>query len=115
MESQTIDTYLTKRRTIAAHDEIPPYERSGVDIRRIVEVMMFYEAAGGENYAGLLNRYQRFTDLSNELEFGRAVLVGRGPSGATIEIDGGEKSSGDGDRHTTVYRFVLPAPSAGGS
>jgi hypothetical protein len=115
LESQTIDTYLTKRRTIAAHDEVPPYDRSSFDIQRIIEVMMFYEATGGSNYAGLLNRYQRFTDLTNQLEFGRAILVGRGPDGAVVQIDQQPPAGAAAAYHTSVYRFVLQVKPPDGS
>jgi hypothetical protein len=115
LESQTIDTYLTKRRTVAAHDEIPSYDRNSVDVQRIIEVMMFYEGAGGANYAGLLNRYQRFIDLTKQLEFGRAILVGRGPDGAIVEIDGQPATGNAADLHTSVYRFVLEVKPSGGT
>ncbi|HEY2760973.1 MAG TPA: hypothetical protein VGI75_09520, partial [Pirellulales bacterium] len=112
---QTIDTYLTKRRTIAAHDEVPAYDRAGSDVLRIMEVMMFYEAAGGSNYAGLVNRYQRFTDLTDQLEFGRAILVGRGPAGAAVQIDERPPSDEASGIHTSIYRYVIPVQSPGGA
>jgi hypothetical protein len=115
LEPQTIDTYLTKRRTIAAHDEVPPYDRTSFDVQRIMEVMMFYEAAGGSNYAGLLHRYQQFTDLSTQLEFGRAILVGRGPDGAAVQIDARQPADDADNNHTSVYRFVLPVKPPGGT
>jgi len=114
-EWQTIDTYLTKRRTIAAHDEVPPYDRAGFDVLRIMEVMMFYDAAGGSNYAGLVNRYQRFTDLTDQLEFGRAILVGRGPAGAVVQIDGRPATDEAQGVHTSMYRYVIPVESPNGT
>ena len=77
-------------------------------MERIVEVMMFHERAGATNYTGMLNRYQNFVDMSNELELGRAILVGRGPDGATVKINDEPASADDQSRHTSIYRFVLP-------
>ena len=113
IESQTIDTYLTKRRTIAAHDEVPPYDRAGFDVHRIMEAMMFYDAAGGSNYTGLLNRYQRFTDLTSQLEFDRAILVGRGPSAAAVIIDEKSAPADAAGDNSAVYRFVLQVKPPG--
>ena len=87
LESQTVETFLTKRRIISSKDEAAGYDRAAFDVGRIVEVMMFHERAGATNYTGLLNRYQNFVDMSNELELGRAILVGHGPAGATVEIN----------------------------
>ena len=107
LEPQTIDTYFTKRRTINAHDEVPTYDRTSFDVPRIIEVMMFHEAAGGANYTGLLHRYQHFVDLTNQLQFGRAILVGRGAAGAVVQIDGQPVANDDANRHASVYRFVM--------
>ncbi len=114
-ESQTIDTYLTKRRTFAAHDEVPTYDRAGADVQRILEVMMFYQSTGGANYTGLLNRYQRFTDLTDQLEFGRAILVGHGPAGAEVQINAQPLRDDDLNRRTSVFRFVIPVLAPGGA
>jgi hypothetical protein len=111
LEPQTGDTYLTNRRTINAHDEVPTYDRAGVSVARIVEVMMFHEAAGGPNYTGLVHRYQRFVDLSDQLQFGRAILVGRGPDGAIVQLNGQPLANTPANQHTTIYRFVLPVKS----
>jgi hypothetical protein len=107
-EPSTVETYLTHRHLFATRNEVPPYDRSEFDVPRIVEVMMFHNAAGGINYTGLLNRQQSFVDLSAQLEFGRAMLVGRGQSGAEILIDGQPVAADDISSHDTVYRFILP-------
>ncbi len=107
-ESQSLNTYLTKRRIVSSKDEAVGYDRASFDIGRIVEVMMFHERAGATNYTGLLNRYQNFVDMSNELDMGRAILIGRGPDGAQIKINDQPAPDDDQNRHTTIYRFVLP-------
>ena len=73
--------------------------------------MMFHERAGATNYTGLLNRYQNFVDMSNELELGRAILIGRGPAGAQVKINDQPAPDDAQNRHTTIYRFVLPVKS----
>ena len=40
--------------------------------------MMFYDAVGGEGFAGLPNRYQADCDLSRLLDLDRAILVANG-------------------------------------
>ena len=53
------------------------YDRNSTDASYVLRTMMFYEAAGGRNYTGLSDEYQRFVDFSELLKTGRAVLVAR--------------------------------------
>ena len=41
----------------------------------ILNLMMFYETAGGFGFAHVPNRYQAYCDLSRQLDLGRALLV----------------------------------------
>lgn len=107
-EPSTVETFLTHRHLFATRNEVPPYDRADFDVARILEVMMFHNAAGGVNYTGLLNRQQAFVDLSAQLEFGQAILVGNGNPGAELQINGRPLADADISRHETVYRFVLP-------
>ena len=91
-----------------AGDEVLPYDRAGFDVARIIQLMMFHESAGGENYTGLVHRYQRFTDLSSQLQFDRAILVARGPDGATVLINGAPAVTAESNHHWTIYRYLLP-------
>jgi hypothetical protein len=105
----TARTYLTKQHVrFDSSEEITPYDRAGFDVGRIVEMMMFHTAAGGESYAGLLDRQQRFTDLSDQLSFDRAILVCHGPAGAAVQIDGRPAPEGELDHRMTVYRYLMP-------
>jgi hypothetical protein len=103
---------LTLRSTWSPTSEVASYDRAGFEATRILQVMMFYDLAGGSNYTGLLNRYQSFVDLSHQLNFGRAILVGRGPSGATLQINGQPLEQSQMNRHDTMYRFLLPVQRA---
>jgi hypothetical protein len=101
--------YLSKRPLQDIRgDTPPPYDYGGFNVPRILEMMMFHERAGGANYTGLLNRYQSFVDLSSQLEFGRAILIGLGPPGATVEVNGTSLDALPSSRHDTIYRFLLP-------
>jgi hypothetical protein len=77
--------------------------------------------------AGMANDYQGFTDLSGLLETSRAILVAMPPQDGSCrgaDLLRGEapkpgepdhrRSLGNAlDRHTTIYRFVLPVTQAG--
>jgi hypothetical protein len=103
-----VDSYLTRRELYSTRSHTPPYDRAGVDVQRIMEVMMFHDAAGGANYSGLLHRQHRYTDLSSQLDFDKAILVGRGTTGADVKIDGEAVKSDAMNQHHTVYRYVFP-------
>lgn len=114
LDSQTsihVDSYLTKRELYSTSSHTPPYDRAGFDVPRILEVMMFHDAAGGANYSGLLHRQHRYTDLSSQLEFGKAILIGRATTGAVVKIDGETLKSEAMNDHHTMYRYVFPVKS----
>ena len=68
---------LTRRRLVKSHDASLPWSPEDVsDLPRIVEMLMFYGVAGGENYTQLAHQYQRFIDLSSQLQLNCAMLVG---------------------------------------
>lgn len=88
------------------------------DVDRLVSLLMFHGAAGGQVYTGLTHRYQSFVDLSRHLRTGRAILVGRGKRAASrLTVTG----SGQGEaapvidsearRHWTYYRIMIPVHS----
>jgi hypothetical protein len=107
--------------------ERSPYDRGNRDMAAVLQAMMFYDAAGGLGLTHMANDYQGFTDLSGLLKAGRAVLVAMPPQDGSCR--GGDLLSGPMpkpggpddrrplgnalDRHTTIYRFVLPVTTAG--
>jgi hypothetical protein len=95
--------------------DAPPYDPAVRDARRVIQMMMWYNLAGGANYVGLANRYHARLEFSHLLEAGRAVLVAEaapGPlSGSRMLRDGQPIEDGNGLRHI-VYRFVLPVEGA---
>ena len=89
-----------------------PYDPSSFDVPMVLRQMMFYRASGGQNYVGLVNRYQYFVDLSEHLDLNRGVLIGftDQPAGQ-LERHVGEAWQpirGPEDKHWTCYRFVIP-------
>jgi len=76
----------------------------------LLNLMMFYEAAGGDGFAKLPNRYHANCDLSRHLELGRAILVADfdGPGSRLLEQASREPLGADGDFGAVVVRFVLP-------
>lgn len=65
---QEIDGKLTSVRW-------DPADRGQLD--RVLELMMFHQAASGQNYTSLTHRYQPILDSSNLIESNYAVLLGR--------------------------------------
>ena len=98
------------------------YDQASTDPVYILRIMTFFEAVGGFRHTGLTNRYQGFVDLSDLLKANDAVLLASGPAddpqspshGAQWLCDG-KAIAGPQDRHTTIYRFILPVkkPTAG--
>jgi hypothetical protein len=104
LESRMADTYFTQRKI----NQTTLYDRAGTDRARVLEIMMFYRAAGGLQYVGLLNRYQHFLDLSGQLGLDRAILIGFGPPASALTVDGDPVPADAAAEHITIYRFVLP-------
>jgi hypothetical protein len=107
VDPQTVDTYLRHMTVQGDRNVTPPYDRSSLDVPRIVEMMSSHALAGGERYTMLAHEYQGFTDLSGLVRVGRAVLVGRTETsvaqwtrdGVPLDVDGGR---------WTYLRFVFP-------
>lgn len=107
---------LTRRRVIETKDVSTPWDPTSSDVPRIGEVMMFFQATGGENYTGLSHGYQPATDLSLPLRTGRALLVGRGEHRAAELHRGNQPLAAAYDQHWTWYRvaYVVDRPATGG-
>jgi hypothetical protein len=86
-----------------------PWDQSSVEVPRIVQMMMFHEAARGRSYTGLTNRYQPYVDLSEHVRLGEAVLVGRSAKRVAQLTQGTSPLADPGDENVwTWYRLVLP-------
>jgi hypothetical protein len=106
-----LEARLTERRVEQSKDVSTPWEQDSVDIPRIMQMLMFHDAARGTNYTGLTHRYQAKIDLSEHVRLGRAVLVGRAIQ-PLATIAGGDSNaplaSPDDTNTWTWYRIVLP-------
>ncbi|MGD9723705.1 MAG: hypothetical protein AB7O59_04870 [Pirellulales bacterium] len=111
LDPQTVQTYL--RRVVVRNDRdvAPPYDQASFDVARILEIMSCHELAGGESYTGLANEYQAFVDLSQLVQNGRAILIGREPRCDTQLMSDGRPLVDDTGRQLTFYRFVFPVRS----
>ena len=100
---------LQRRRVIQTRDYGKPWDRTDLtDIPRILEIMMFYQAAGGRSYTQLTHRYQPYLDSSDLVQIGRAVLVGTCTK-PLVELRRGDDGLSDNyDTHLTLVRVVFP-------
>ena len=105
---RNLEWHLSRRRVVDSKDVGTPWDRASVDVPRILEMMMFYQAAGGAAYTGLTHRYQPGLDLSEHLRTGRAILVGRSPTAGSRL--GPQPANWDPSRvrQWTFYRVVFP-------
>ena len=62
--------------------------------KEILNLMMFYETAGGFGFAHVPNRYQAYCDLSRQLDLGRAILVAEA-TGPAAAVDANQAAIGD--------------------
>jgi hypothetical protein len=88
-----------------------PWDPRSLDVARIMEMVMFYEAAGGRGYVKLAHRHRRSLDLSDHLTAGRAILIGHvNQPHASILRNGTSRTDG-GRKHGTFYRILMPVDS----
>ncbi len=103
---------MTRRAVQDMKDVATPWDPASFDVPRIMEMMMFRGVAGGDQYTKLTHHYQAYTDLSEHLQRGRAVLVGRvDQPGTRLTVDG-HAVDDDAGRHWTFCRIVFPVERA---
>ena len=109
-DEKTLRSMLTRKVKRSKNDrsDNSPWDPTDTRIRRIADMMMFFDAAGGENYTGLTHDYQPFVDMTNHVELQRAVLIGEiQEPGAMLKING-SKAADQYDQVTTIVRVVFP-------
>ncbi len=102
---------LQKRRIVEGNEQGSPWEpASRSDVDRLMDMILFHKAAGGEGYTTLSHQLFGDSDLSELLRMDRAIVVGR-VDGTTWKLDALQNESAievkDGMRKTWV-RFVVP-------
>ncbi|MFM7071048.1 MAG: hypothetical protein ACKO38_04545 [Planctomycetota bacterium] len=115
-----LDWHLTRRRVNSDNkDTTTPWDRADQDVARIVEMMLFHDAAGGRGYSRLRHRHQAYADLSGHLRAGRAVLMGRSEQPAADWKVDGQAIDEQLESRLTCYRVVFPVairkPTAAGT
>lgn len=85
-------------------------DRASLD--ELLNVLMFYEIAGGESFARLTSRYHARSDLSRILDLDRAILVATGTGRGSRWIDRTNNDPlGDPqaqDKSLVMYRIIIP-------
>lgn len=105
---QNTEKVLKRRRVQELSDGDSLWDRQSTDVDRIMEVAMFYSAAGGPNFTGLSNQFQSYVDLSSHTQGDRAVLIGKVERPASqVQIDGEPVAEGDSQTWSYV-RIVYP-------
>ena len=83
-----------------------PYDPLNRNPAALLQMLSFYQAAGGVNYTGLRDDVWNELDLSQHLKLGRAVLFGRLTHPvAEVQIDGHPV---DTLERSTFVRLVMP-------
>jgi hypothetical protein len=112
IDSQSPDSLkslLLRRRTIDEETRtIAAWDQRSFDVPRIMEMLMFHEAAGGREYTGLVHRDESWLDLSHHVAAGRAVLVGRVARRATSLIVSADAFPEDAVQDWTFCRLIMP-------
>lgn len=77
LAARNLEAVLTRRTVVDTKDLSTAWDPGSVDTPRIVQMLMFHNAARGSAYTGLSHRFQPQLDWSHLIRNGRAVLVGR--------------------------------------
>ncbi len=108
LDPQTVETYFKRMTIVAGRDVAAPYATDATDVDRIMEILMFHEAAGGRRYTNLSNSFSGYLDADRQLRSGRAVLMARVDGQAAQLMRDGVALAGPQDKRWTYYRFVMP-------
>ncbi len=105
---------LNRRQIVNSNDVITKWEpdnRQSLD--RVLEIMMFYKASGGNAYTGLQHRFQPRIDTSNVVSLRHAILFGElvDPLGE-ITLDGVSEDQVQTVTRSTWCRILLPVARA---
>ncbi|MCA9264211.1 MAG: hypothetical protein KDA60_10205, partial [Planctomycetales bacterium] len=108
---ESLRNWLTRKELIDGRDISTPWDRASLDVPRIMEMLMFYDYAGGYTYTELNHRFQPWLDMSNHLANGRAILLARTDQQLTDTSLNGELPSDDAMQRWTFVRVVCPVAS----
>ena len=106
---KSLKSILTRKVKLKKSDrsENSPWDPTDIRVNRIADIMMFYQASGGMAYTNLSHQYHSFTDMTDQLNLHRAILVGEvDEPGAILKING-ESALSQYDQTTTIVRILL--------
>ena len=85
-----------------------PWDPTDTNVARILEMIMFHDAAGGQAYTGLTHRFQNRLETSDHLALGQAILVAELPQPAADLLIDGIPIGDRADQPYSVLRMFLP-------
>lgn len=106
---KSLRSILTRKVKLKKSDrsENSPWDPTDIRVNRIADIMMFYQASGGKAYTNLSHQYHSFTDMTDQLNLHRAILVGEvDEPGAILKVNG-KSALAQYDQTTTVVRILL--------
>jgi hypothetical protein len=110
---RVLEWRLTRRRVVEQEAVSTRWNALQIDDpARILEVMLFHRAAGGQSYTELSHRYQGYLDLSEHLQTGKAILLGRGVEPAPGLLRAGRPLDENYRQRWTFYRVMFPVEPA---
>lgn len=110
IKTQTLVSQMALRNAATPSSNRKEFLVERATIDELLALMMFYRAAGGEDFARMPSRYQSSVDLSRLVELGRALLVAEVETGGTrlVSMDSGDPIDEAPRARRVTYRFVLP-------
>lgn len=105
-----LERRLTRRVSRDGKDITEPWnpaDRNAIPL--LMEMIFFYEAAGGEKYTQLKHRFEPALDMSDLLTLDRAILLARVPTSATrITVTAPNGETVFQPESSTFIRCILP-------
>ncbi len=109
---RAVEAYLLRRKLVQRAEAMQAWSASDFDVPRIVEMLMFHEKAGGARYTKMTHRYQEFLDLSERLDWNRAILVGRAAGQGSGLVANQSPPAASTLDTWTYFRLVFPISTA---
>lgn len=106
--SLVADQHFARRRRVGDEDVVTVYDKASLDVPRIMEVLMFHQAAGGQEYTRLKHQDEGQLDFSRLLSPRRAILLVQSEQPAVDIEQTNIELTEDNSQQWTFLRFVIP-------
>lgn len=105
-----LERRLTRRVARDGKDVTAPWDPADRNsIGLLMDMIFFYEAAGGEKYTRLQHRFEPSLDMSDQLSLDRAILLARLPeSSSQVRISSPVGESSFRPEASTFLRCIVP-------